>query len=436
MTIRTRKIIFYLLCLVFIVAGGVTIFYSNGWRFDFETLSINRLGALYFEVTPQDALITIDKTSIELSSGILKSGTLVANIFPKEYSVKITREGYQSWAKELYVKPSLVTLVSPVLLLPEKLELGIALAKNVQKFWVGPKYTALLKTNGYLEINSARVIGNELIAWSKDGFNAITKSDSSYFATDLSAKNAAVNLSLIFKKIQKTNGYGTIQKIDFSPINKKYFIVLTDNGLYFLDAEKTVINLIDNQATDFFISNEKIFFIKKGGIYTFMVPGETINEVISYSGDIKNLIISSLDYYLGIMETDGQLSVFDNRSRIIKQISDNTVSAAFSPDGKRIAFITGNNEVVKYPLEQTAKYTEEQIARFNLGSVEKNIIWHKNSGYIYLKYPGSLYLLEMSDLPPINMQILDSDTSEFQYNEKENSIYMLKNGSLYKAVLE
>src|SRR3989344_2271879 len=213
MTIKTRRVLFYGLAMLFVVVGTSVIFYSSGWRFDFETLTINRLGALFFEIQPDHATIAIEKTPYQFNPGLLKSGLLIANLFPKTYTVKVTKEGYQPWTKELPVRPSLVTEVSPILLLPEKIDLGTPIVKNVSDFWVGPKYLAVKKEDGGLYINNEK-------------------------------PGSALNINLIFESLRDTSDQSPIQRIYFDIFDENNLMLITYQKWYQLNVKKQSLTII------------------------------------------------------------------------------------------------------------------------------------------------------------------------------------------------
>ena len=439
MTLKTRKIIFYLLSLLFIIIGTIAIFYSNGWRLDLETMKINKLGALFFEITPSDAIITIDGANFEFSPDFMRSGTLIANLFPKKYTAIVTKAGYQTWIKELEVQPSLVTLASPIILLPEKINLNLPINKEADSFWIGPKYIAVLSGNNSLKINSKSVIGNEVFKWSSDGESVITISENNYYATSLTAPSESVNLSLMFKKLQnkKITDSSAITDIKFSPISKKQFLATTEKGIYMMDSEKFTLTVIYSGLTDYSeLSNNEIIIAANGEVLAYeLISGIKSSLINQKFGRIKNIKISPSGYYVSVIEENGRLSVINRKSLKIALTDNGVVSASFSPNSVKIAYYGSNNELSIYPLEQSTIYTSESPARFSLGPINDEIIWHKESGHILFKYSSSLYLLEASSLPPINMQLIDLNAEKYNYNAETNTVYILKNKNLYKVEL-
>ena len=438
MTIKTRKILFYSACLIFIIAGAIAVFYSSGWRFDPETMVINKLGALFFEIKPNDASISIDKANFKFDPGFLRSGTFIANLFPKKYIVRINKEGYQEWIKELEVRPSLITQTPPIILLPEKISFGEPFAKKISDFWLGPEYFIVLKNNK-LEFNSQTIIGNAVSKWSADGKMVITASENEYFAIDLAAPKNSIHLNLMFENLQKKSAKDSsrIREINFSPADKNQYIISTSRGLYLMDVKKSSIEIIRKEPTgaiNYF--DDKIIFSADGKIFTHK-PSLRIQEpLLSQNfGEIKEINVSPSGYYVSIID-NGILYIFSRKSLILSKIAENATLSSFSPDSRKIAYINSNNEISTYILEPSEKYAGEKPSRFNLGLIDKKITWYGDSNHLFIKYPSGLYFLETSGLPPINLQLIDLEAEKFQYNAEENAVYLLRNGDLYKIKLE
>jgi hypothetical protein len=447
MTLRIRRILFYSLSVLFILLGTAAIFYSNGWRFDVETFEINKLGAMFFESIPKDAAITIDKNKFDFRSGILKSGTLVANLFPKNYTVKITKDGYQTWIKEVEVFPSLVTEIPPIVLLPENQELGEPLAEAIENFWAGPKHLVLYK-DGQLEFSGQKILGQAVVQWSKSGDSVITKSAFSYFLTDLLRPTGALNLSLVFENLLANQGLKkvSIKKIAFDPGESKRFIVSTENGLYLLDTGKFKIETIFDSSVSVFAAekNELIFSDGKELFIYNLALGSSGPLIEEEFKKIKDIQISPSGLFIGILEDGGSAYLFDRRSLKLEQVANNATHQLFSPDGEKLAIVS-EKEIIIHPIPKSL--AEENglpgqgktrgPAALNIWTINgSSLAWHKNSAYLFIKYPSSLYLLEANDLPPINFQVIDLENRKYEYRPSENAIYLFKEKGLYKLTLE
>ncbi len=439
MTLKTRRILFYSLAALFILLGTAAIFYSNGWRFDVETFEINKLGAMFFESIPKDAAITIDKNKFDFRTGILRSGTLIANLFPKSYTVKITKTGYQTWIKEVEVFPSLVTEIPPVILLPEDPDLGEALAESVDDFWAGPKHL-ILSRNGRLEFNSQPILGQTVVQWSKNGDSVITKSAASYFLTDLLRPTGALNLSLVFNNLIASRGFQSspIRKISFDPAENKKFIIGAGNGLYLMDAGKLALErILAGPASAFAAEKSELVFSDDKKIFAYNMALSSLEPLVDQEfPKVKDIQISANGYFVGILDGKGSAYLFDRRSLTLEKIADGAAHQLFSPDGEKIALV-GEREITIYPILESAAAAVRRPTALNIGAFDgESLAWHKNSAYLFIKYPSSLYILEANDLPPINFQVIDLENQKYQYGALENAVYIFKKDNLYKLAID
>src|SRR4030042_3129729 len=107
MTKKTRTILFLALLFIFILLAPSIIFYSWGYRFNFETKKIVKTGAFYFKVLPKSAQIYLtpfDSKGLPASETKLLKRTdfffgaiLIENLLPKRYEIEIKKDGFYPW---------------------------------------------------------------------------------------------------------------------------------------------------------------------------------------------------------------------------------------------------------------------------------------------------------------------------------------------------
>lgn len=112
MTRKTRRIIFYLFLMAFIVLTPLIILYALGYSFDFEQKTIITSGGIYLKSYPPKADIYVS----DKPKG--KTNRLVSRLVPKIYKIKIAKEEYYPWQKELIVESGLVTKANNIFLVP------------------------------------------------------------------------------------------------------------------------------------------------------------------------------------------------------------------------------------------------------------------------------------------------------------------------------
>ena len=115
---RTRTVLFIICVVIFALAAPVVVFYSQGYRFDFETKKIVQTGAFYFKVLPRNAEVWLNNKS-KVKTSIFTNSALIENLMPKTYGVEIKKQGYHAWQKNLEVREKQVTEAKNVTLIPK-----------------------------------------------------------------------------------------------------------------------------------------------------------------------------------------------------------------------------------------------------------------------------------------------------------------------------
>ena len=93
------------------------VLYSDGWRFNFNDKEKDNLervvktGMLAMRSIPEGAQIYIDDNPVTATDDTISSLT------PKQYKIKLIKEGFETWEKDVEVYPELVTDITAVLVL-------------------------------------------------------------------------------------------------------------------------------------------------------------------------------------------------------------------------------------------------------------------------------------------------------------------------------
>ena len=117
-----KKILFLILFLSFLIFGPYLIFYSQGIRFDFQKKKFVKTGAIFIKAIPTGASVFLDGKLIKKTDFVFGSAK-IENLMPKVYKIKIEKEGYFPWEKELEVKEKMVTEIKEKILFPKSLKI-------------------------------------------------------------------------------------------------------------------------------------------------------------------------------------------------------------------------------------------------------------------------------------------------------------------------
>lgn len=110
---RRRTIVFWFFLLLFMTLLPVIVFYTTGYRFDFEGFrqgNIVSTGGLYINVQGDDMDIYIDETQV-VDARVFRRASYIQNLEAGMHRVHVQGEGLQTWVKELPVRERIVTEV-------------------------------------------------------------------------------------------------------------------------------------------------------------------------------------------------------------------------------------------------------------------------------------------------------------------------------------
>ncbi len=424
MTLRTRRILFFIFLAVFIPSSAGIISYSQGWRFNFETFAIQKTGAIYIETQPKDVLIKIDQKFFTDKSGIIQKGTLITDLLPKNYQIKIQRDGYFLYHKNITVKPSLVTEAVGIILIPMDFKNELKISKNLK--------------------------GEKFIDFSADASKIIIKNSKNniYYLYNLN-NQSSLNISNLFENMTGKN----IKKIAFYPLGLNKLIIESDvsSAIYIVDVNRLKSEIIfKNSKESSLISwnaeNSNIYYIEQNiGLKTknyqliaFNLIAKTKSKIADLPSDnnpytaVKS---SANERFLAALNTLGNIYLFDSREGIFKQIAHDAKFFAFSPDGKKIAFLDNDGKLNIYFLEEWTrnifKKSGETIG-FNLENKEliKSFYWYEDSAHLFIQQK-SVDFMEIDERLPLNRYPIVKEIEDFYHNWKSGFTYYLKDAKLY-----
>ncbi len=120
LTTKQRSRSLLLLTILFILCAPIILLYSLGYRLD-DQFTLQKTGGIFIHSDISNSTIFFDKEFLK-NNGIFIRNALIQDLTPnKSYLVEFHKDGLQSWVKELYVYPSIVT-EGRVLMLPTQFE--------------------------------------------------------------------------------------------------------------------------------------------------------------------------------------------------------------------------------------------------------------------------------------------------------------------------
>lgn len=436
MTLRTRRIIFYILAVLFLFSGGGVLLYAEGWRLDPQTFSPVKTGGIYIESVPRDAKILINGEPIRNTSGIISSGTLISGLLPRNYDVAVTKDGYSEWRKTLSVEPSLVTQAGHIILVPQK-SAAVPLPVPARGLSVFRGALAVTFADGSITLGTARLPGTELFAVNGNGSAAVTFDGNrgSYLLVPLPDAQSAMNLSLLFNNLKERllDLPGTVppQEILPHPFDAQKVIVRTERGLYVLDPTRlTLTPYAAGTATigAVFARGQTIFWTEyssRSGESSLMTADliiRTTNRLATVAGDIKEVEESPVGGFL-LIARNGRLLLLSRGAKEAKVLEENTLDIAISPGGSRFIARLAGGTLALWDLKEPAR-------RAMLPLVADEVIWHKDGAHIFARRGGAVSLIELFENGTVYEAPLSETAMAMAYDPSRNLFYLLEGGEL------
>lgn len=439
---KTRRVLFYGLFALFLVLGTAITLYAEGWRIDLATFKTSRVGAIFVESFPHNADITLNGKPEKNKTGFLSPGTLISNLFPKNYTLSLSAPGYDDWTENAMVAPTLVTEMKYAVLVPANAS-SAAPTKNVTGFFEAGGNVITENAAGAIALASSTIAHGTMVSHSSDFTTFVTKSAGGiYSAYDLTAGTSTSLTALLNKNSVPES---SITAVTVNPHNGANVFVETHSRFYTIDlAAGTSGGTISSFAaaqpggtleSPLAISSSWLAWAEYRSAsdtsrITVYDPfsGDTIDSSLTIPGRIASLqwIRSTL---LGVLGTNGEFYRYDIPSETLTKMADDVKSFYASADGSTIATLEDRSVEVfslTLPANQGGYY------RFNLpdmGSVE-SLVWYRDNTHLFVTYPAHVNFLDLADLSLRNFTEVSAVSSGIPpvYDMQENTLYLVDQG--------
>jgi hypothetical protein len=419
-SLRSRFILFPLVALVFILLCGFLAISAFGYNLKYVNgrFVTERNGMIILATRPGDAKIYVDgKLYKNRTSYINILTTNINRLSIGEHTVKIEKDGYETWEGVFNVEPSVVAWGNYILLIPQKRETTpFNLPGNIVQTINTANQTKILclvenKDSGIFsiwEINTAtkektRIFETKIVA------------GQTYRAMEYSSSNQRI---LIEKKVGDTKTHQIIEAREngqswnveelfqmsfdtlvFNPRNHDSLYVLKEKNLYSIDypgknmsavLATNVLNLFPDSGSLYFVQNVEgsygLWRLEQNNTKTNIVKTLPVSE----SYQIQYL--SEVDSYAILSKKDKDLFLYTivSGNPVLSRIADQVDWFSASPKARYLgyyregSFICYNPEKSKYYTSLSAR----EISSVSWLSDESNIIYVEKESLGLVNFNG------------------------------------------------
>lgn len=436
-----RKVYVILAFLIFFVASGIAIFFSQGYTYNFSKHEVEKRSVLYVKSYPKGADIYLNG-----ALNTKKTPAQIAYLKPDIYKIEVKKAEYQSWEKQLLVRPNQTIFV-----------------EDISLFYENPKHETL-KQGTFKEISMSP---------SRDKILFLDTKDNTLFAFDVETE-----------KIEEAGkDMGNITNVIWSPDGQKILLQFKNKSLIayydFLSTPKLELNdhvkfqtkqivwdknnsdllyIIDtkNKIYKFDLSNKKleglnftnVLAIKPEGNNIYYISQENSNtyfhafnandkedKKVFQLSDFGNyeFLLPYKDYFCLLDKTNKKLYLIDpGLNNYLQKSFDNVVSVQWDLYN-RLLLLQKTSEISIYDVS-----TNEEVLINRFSESIKNAFWHKNNNHIFYQLQNNLYVSETDTRDKKNIYEL-KDVSPSQYilpNKKGNILYHITSSGLVKDTIQ
>jgi hypothetical protein len=374
-----------------------------GYRFDFEKKKLTKTGGIFIKAQPKEVVISVDG-KVKKKTDLFFGSALIENLLPKKYRIKVEKDGYFPWEKELEIEEGRVTEIKSLILFPKSLNF-YPILNNVENFWVLPNQKELILE----EIEDGKWV-LKIYTLDKKLKSHLAKQDdfgkeAEFLGLEFGEDPDQIEIKVKIKE------------------NVENFILNLKKPFQIREKEETKIpeNVVCfKKVGENFYSFDKSGYLSKNG--------ERLNE--EPLEGIENCQLKVFGDFL-FLESEGNL-YFLKKGRFEK-IFENFKGIEISGDSKKFAIFSDYEIWIfsDYGIEDSERGKMEFLNRFSV-KIE-NLRWI-NSDYLIFVSQGKIKISEIDKRDKINTwDLADFSGENFYFNTLNKKIYFQKGGTIFES---
>ncbi len=371
MAIKTRRKLFLLLVLIFVIFSPLLIIYSLGYKINFSSGSLEKTGGIFLKSKTSRLSLFLNGTFTKETS-LLSGGALLTKIKPGNYLLRLEKKEYRPWSKTVKVEEETVTELRSILLFPEKI---------IQATSTREETEFLEKTLEAEKYNPSKTLASGIKVELNKKEELITKENSP---------------ALLSSKVHS-----------FEVLSDKIIFVDKNGFLAWLDPQEKKIEVIGRPG--FYLKEKHFKFIKseRGMIAildslngVFLVDDAT-NTIVTIDGDVKDM-------------------AFDEKGEKLLLTKKNSVSVLWLIDNQLQPF--------------QKKGAKEEILKYSSINIEEAKWFYADNLHIIIRTPDGIFITELDGRGGRNTTELVTRRTDkiFTSPQTPNIIFFKKGKNWYK----
>ena len=462
------KIYFYFCAIMFFFLLAFVLYYSFGYKYNLENGTTVQTGIIVMKTTPKDVTIYNNGQILENNKSItsfLSNIIKIENLNKGKYNIKIEKDDYHSWEKNIEVKEGLATSFVNIVLLKKDYDKKIILDKveknlNLKSFWENNQRNKVIykkgkdlnifdiKNNNEITISIAKSgipknFDIKNVIWSNDGTKLIIgisiAKNSNWYLIDLENENKLSNLDNAFSNNKELRNKSNINLDEFLYYTNK-------NNLYKLDYKTLSSEKILNNVFSFLIQDNNIYYFSKNDnklYYANINDFSKIKIITTMPDDFNNLldagITKSEEETFTILSSSGNLYFINEKNEVIF-INSFIEKANFSDNNSKIVY-NNKHEIWIYYIEKNTSQTPEKAFSNNLitrfSGIINNVSLYKDNKHLFYQEGNTIKFLELDNRDRRNVfALVEINNDNIFYANVSNSLFYIEDSKLLQIDLD
>lgn len=282
MTPQHRALIYWLFVVIFAVCAPLMVFYTMGYRYNWQRQKVEKVGVMIIDTEPTDADVMLNGQKITTGRP-----ARLADLKPNYYQVRAEKSGYYSWQKSLEVKSQDSVLLYDIVLFKEQTPI---LINSLPTDLVLPEVFNDLDGSTYYTEN----LNNKTLVFKKQNFKLFNR------ATELASLPPGN-----YQPISDKNNFLTLVE---SNTNTIYLVDLSDT-------KQPLLRLSGSQAVwGLGTKNNFLYYYDNSEVWIFDPETKQSSMLMRYNNDVKKILpIPNIPYFVIQLGNILQIVELDDR---------------------------------------------------------------------------------------------------------------------------
>jgi len=449
MNINARRVLAIILISAFIIGAPLLILYTSGYRYSFKKQKVSTAGSLVLETEPRGAFVEIEELDDNFTTPIR-----INNLQENTYNVKISKDGYFSWNKNLKVVSMLTTFAEDIILYKDEAPNQILeeTILNPQSLPDQTGFTFLEQNAFYNYFNTynfeqADYINYLRLAKSESIDKQLWSLDNNYLLIEIRDTKTDTLSHKVISRNSPENKIQLDKNFNNSPISIRWSN--TQDNILYIKSQNTIFEGTINGPTfslkelykfptsqkilDYIVHNENIYFLEDNNSFWL----NKISTTSDKNENLQNKIeLNSSTFVIKDIVTDKIIlkDLLKNETYFINLDLDNILIKkkgllGYEYNKKTNQLLTWNSSEISITNFNKYPFTDQILIRVSNGI--RNAFWMDTANYIAYSLGEEIKIVELDDrdskiiwtTQAQNVRNIFTDTTKenIYYTDNENS---------------